>query len=459
MNLSSLAEHPRAGAIAIATTVLAACALVAPSARAAGTLTVKATGAGTVSASGILCPPTCKQRYPRPSHYLIGFGHSEATSFGATTPTQAWPALLAHDIPATEDNQAVIGAVTSYPDGTKYQGGWAWVLQNANPGTNMTALPFTFTSTLFYGFNDLNDLGGPSNLSPFVQALQTIISRVDSIAVFEDNDPTVSAPSSAWASITTSGVNSGTTVLAPKASGVPLTISVPADFQGGTIALGFSATSTTNPPAGQAIYSISVDGGAPRPYTIDAPSMVTPYIGFGGGWIGTVYRIPNLAPGPHTIKLALDASAATIGSYFDYWEALANPPVARPIELPLQFAIPPNGFIPFIGDPYIPNNPAIASLDQDIRQVAAQFGPNVMPVQLNLGTNPANLTSDGSHPNDAGHALIAQQLFAALTMVTLTETPKRGARFKGWQGACSGTGPCTVTVSRNRSVTATFSHH
>jgi hypothetical protein len=39
--------------------------------------------------------------------------------------------------------------------------------------------------------------------------------------------------------------------------------------------------------------------------------------------------------------------------------------------------------------------------------------------------------------------------------VTLTATPLAGASFRGWTGACSGTGPCVVTSEG--SVTATFS--
>jgi hypothetical protein len=44
------------------------------------------------------------------------------------------------------------------------------------------------------------------------------------------------------------------------------------------------------------------------------------------------------------------------------------------------------------------------------------------------------------------------------TTVILTEAPGSGASFKQWGGACSGTATtCTVTMTANRSVTATFS--
>lgn len=41
-------------------------------------------------------------------------------------------------------------------------------------------------------------------------------------------------------------------------------------------------------------------------------------------------------------------------------------------------------------------------------------------------------------------------------IVTLTATPNAGFELAGWSGACSGTGSCTVTMDRDRAVTATF---
>ena len=48
--------------------------------------------------------------------------------------------------------------------------------------------------------------------------------------------------------------------------------------------------------------------------------------------------------------------------------------------------------------------------------------------------------------------------FDAGSQVTLTATPDPGSRFVGWSGdpACSGTGPCTLTMDQNHFLTATF---
>ena len=42
------------------------------------------------------------------------------------------------------------------------------------------------------------------------------------------------------------------------------------------------------------------------------------------------------------------------------------------------------------------------------------------------------------------------------TQVTLTASPGQGGTFSGWSGACTGTGPCTVTMTQNLSALATF---
>lgn len=46
--------------------------------------------------------------------------------------------------------------------------------------------------------------------------------------------------------------------------------------------------------------------------------------------------------------------------------------------------------------------------------------------------------------------------YAANTSVTLTATALSGSNFSGWSGACSGTAACVLSMTTNRSVTASF---
>jgi lysophospholipase L1-like esterase len=455
--------------IALLACALLACALLAPAAGAKGVLTVRESGSGVISGSGILCPPSCTQAYPRPSQNLVGFGDSGATSYGASSPALGWPSLVSTALSATNDDYAVDGAAASYPNGTNNDGGWAWVLGLTQPGQDLNLTPPPFTASILQGFNDLHFLGGPSHLGPFKQAMATMIERLDSVALFEDNSRTVSAPGG-WTSVPSKNVNSGTTMLQPNQTGAPLTISVPGGFRGGTIALGFTTSAGNATPSGQAVYAVSVDGGSPRSYTIDGPTMVTPLmtnqaisLANGGGWIGTIDRLTNLRPGKHKISVALRSSSGSIASYFDYWEAEALQPLAQPIMLPLQYGVPSLNYTPAPGAPYFPTNTDVALLDLSIRNVAKQFGSNVIPIQLALGSDPANYFVDNAHPSDAGHAYIAQEILLGLSTTTLTPHAARGAKFLGWSGGCSGTKPCTVVLNSSMTVKAKFTtlrrHH
>jgi uncharacterized repeat protein (TIGR02543 family) len=55
---------------------------------------------------------------------------------------------------------------------------------------------------------------------------------------------------------------------------------------------------------------------------------------------------------------------------------------------------------------------------------------------------------------DCGSTCSAQ--FDAGSQVTLTAAAGSGSVFAGWSGGCTGTGPCTVTMNADQTVTATF---
>lgn len=51
---------------------------------------------------------------------------------------------------------------------------------------------------------------------------------------------------------------------------------------------------------------------------------------------------------------------------------------------------------------------------------------------------------------------VCEASFATGTLVTLEAVPWPSSAFRGWEGDCSGTGPCTVAMDVDRHVTATF---
>jgi len=60
------------------------------------------------------------------------------------------------------------------------------------------------------------------------------------------------------------------------------------------------------------------------------------------------------------------------------------------------------------------------------------------------------------NPPNTNYSSNFQRTYNYGTSVTLSATAGTGYAFAGWSGACSGTGTCTVSMTDNRSVTASF---
>src|SRR5688572_2205159 len=63
---------------------------------------------------------------------------------------------------------------------------------------------------------------------------------------------------------------------------------------------------------------------------------------------------------------------------------------------------------------------------------------------------------DSDPPGITACSTTCSATFTTGTIVNLTATPQGGSTFLGWGGACSGAGACSVDMSRDRAVTATF---
>ena len=92
-------------------------------------------------------------------------------------------------------------------------------------------------------------------------------------------------------------------------------------------------------------------------------------------------------------------------------------------------------------------------------------GTTLLSARAPLPTSPTyllTLNSTGQRLGHAGHdrrgvdCATCAEPYAAGTLVTLTAAAAPGSIFVGWTGACSGMGPCTVTMDAARSVNATF---
>jgi uncharacterized protein (TIGR03437 family) len=77
--------------------------------------------------------------------------------------------------------------------------------------------------------------------------------------------------------------------------------------------------------------------------------------------------------------------------------------------------------------------------------ITATFNSTFTLTVAYAGTGTGAVTANPSGP-----------IYASGTVVTLTASPSSGSTFAGWSGACGGTGGCSVTMSSNQTVTATF---
>src|SRR5207244_10475332 len=86
--------------------------------------------------------------------------------------------------------------------------------------------------------------------------------------------------------------------------------------------------------------------------------------------------------------------------------------------------------------------------------VTASFTPTFSLTVSKAGTGSGTVAST---PAGITCGTDCSETYLSGTLVTLTAAPDAGSVFTGWSGgACTGTGPCTVTLGAATTVTATF---
>ncbi len=332
---------------------------------------------------------------PRPNTLEIT-GHSLPFGGGVTAFPNRFTTLLAELMDATEVNRSVAGALLCWPQtgSSPGDGGYAHVLQALRRPDDINArLPETLTGLTYYGTNDLALLG-PAGLTPFASALRMTISRHRAASVFEESHASVTYTGDWTARAAGEHADcSGTGVTVSAGADAALTIAVPDEFPGGTIALGFVAE-----PGGGALHVVSVDGR-------ETARLDTRGITAADRRCGAVLRLEALAAGAHEIRCTV-AEGTTA---FDYWQVEQSPLVLVPL------AYEAADWSPYTGWAHQPAAGDIAALNVSIRAVADEFGPGVVCVETQDAVADA-LHTNGFYPGDEGHAAIARALQAVVSV-------------------------------------------
>ena len=365
------------------------------------------------------------------------WGHSYAFGIGATDVGRRWGSLVADDLRLRERNEAISGtAVASEGSGAS----WGAVLQKvtrssrgAVSGSGVAASSQRgFASPggvhlLQYGINDIQDLGTSSAaLAPVKEALRTIISRLRAGAIFEDTSSTFTFTGT-WPTPADTTKNSGPGYHYATTSTPSYSITTPADFPGGTIAIGLHSPSGVG---NGAVHNVVVNGGAPTAYSRFSTRS--------GSSTHHVIRLPNLPAGANTIAVTLSGVVNYTAVDYWQWEASVDLPLIVLLKQPLPVDYSAYGVSPVV------NDTGVSNLNAIIDEVAAEFDSRVITVDLSVMDHDATMfAADKLHPSDKGHRKIAQLTVESIADARFTVEAAQGTAPRIEYGAAAPTGTRT----------------
>ncbi|WP_239382440.1 hypothetical protein, partial [Frankia sp. CIT1] len=285
-------------------------------------------------------------------------------------------------------------------------GGYATVLsQEAKTARGAPYVASEGTAVLCWGINDLGNRGNTTQLrTAFIHALRAAISRHRAASVREHTDSTVSVSGGAVA--TTGGAySSGDSVRYWTTAGGSFTITLPADFPGGTIAIGLVGA------AGPYGGTITWGGNASAGTTGTTSTSAVMPAGLTHGHL--VRRVAGLD--------VSDAGKTIIGTItgvdsggvvaLDYWQIEATtPPLTVVCTIPrLRDSGAYGGYSAGVGDA------DVAAWNAAITTLVGEFttGVALADIDAAIGKNPSRYAVDGVHPNELGARAIADTVIDA----------------------------------------------
>lgn len=198
---------------------------------------------------------------------------------------------------------------------------------------------------------------------------------------------------------------------------------------------GVTLTATPDPGATFTGWGGACTGTGPCMVTMDAPKAVT------AAFSAQTQRLTVTRSGPGTV--ASDPAGIYCGAACD-----ARFPSGATVTLT---PLPDPGFTFLEWSEACTGSEACTVVMNADRAVHATFGATLTVARSGDGSGA--VTSD---PTGISCGLACTMVATPGTTVTLTAAPDVGSVFGGWQGACTGTGPCVITLNAARVVTASF---
>jgi hypothetical protein len=191
---------------------------------------------------------------------VLAVGHSFLTGGGASHADRQYITLLSGMWRSDLIDEGVGGSEIAYDEGwlvnettggTSGKGGWATVLQSVYPSRSVAPYsPATWLPLIHTGINDLMQHSHDASGNPrtiFKTGLRTVMSRMCTARLFTDTDSTIAYGGITWGAAKIDNLkNTGTQYRPIPGNTATVTITLPADIEAGTVALGFTVWPTSD---------------------------------------------------------------------------------------------------------------------------------------------------------------------------------------------------------------------
>ncbi len=347
------------------------------------------------------------------------FGHSYCWGQGASVPAKAYsPLLAAHVNAPTHTNWGAsgatigqFGATPTTPSGATvdYESAY-WAIRNfavAHGGTPRQGL-----MTACHGLNDLSRGQAAAPSSTTFAEFETYLRALREAGGWDSSDAIVTA-GTGWSTTVATDRNSGSSYV--EATSLPsgnITIAIPAGFPGGDIVLRFIGRDNSTTPAGGTL-DILLDGASHG--THDCRGAIGTFPRFRR----SCYRLASVAPGAHSIVL----DPVSFQGAFMGFDRVAYETTASPRLLVWHAArLPSGGYAAHGGGLY--GDADVNAWNALLDTLPGRFmvGSMVVVGVPSMHNAAGYFNADLIHPNDTGHAYLANQAAAGLAAVTTTST-------------------------------------